>query len=64
MDHLFDAAFYAQHDVLRGVSECIILGAPITIGTGLFKLFNKANNLKPPKRRTPLLGENFNLKFV
>ncbi|VDP48564.1 unnamed protein product [Heligmosomoides polygyrus] len=38
MDHLFEAAFYSQKDPIHGVSECIILGIPISIGTGMFKL--------------------------
>ncbi|KAL3989412.1 RNA polymerase Rpb1 domain 5 family protein [Acanthocheilonema viteae] len=31
-DHLFEAAFFSQEDKICGVSECIILGTPITIG--------------------------------
>ncbi|EYB98276.1 hypothetical protein Y032_0132g1690 [Ancylostoma ceylanicum] len=41
MDHLFEAAFYSQRDPIHGVSECIILGIPISIGTGMFKLHQK-----------------------
>ena len=37
-DHLFEASFYGKHDDIRGVSECIIMGVPMTLGTGLFKL--------------------------
>lgn len=37
-DHLFDAAILGQKDAIRGVSECIIMGIPMSIGTGLFKL--------------------------
>ena len=40
-DHLFDAAYYGQTDVITGVSECIIMGIPMNIGTGLFKLLQK-----------------------
>ncbi|XP_077989635.1 DNA-directed RNA polymerase III subunit RPC1-like [Glandiceps talaboti] len=50
-DHLFDAAYYGQEDAINGVSECIIMGIPMTIGTGLFKLLHKAEkDSKPPKR--------------
>ncbi|CCH41506.1 DNA-directed RNA polymerase III subunit [Wickerhamomyces ciferrii] len=37
-DHLFDASFYMKSDAVEGVSECIILGQTMAIGTGAFKL--------------------------
>ncbi|TID26245.1 hypothetical protein CANINC_002777 [Pichia inconspicua] len=37
-DHLFDAAFYMKTDDVEGVSERIILGQTMGIGTGAFKL--------------------------
>ena len=37
-DHLFDAAVHSRRDQIVGVSECIIMGVPIPLGTGLFKL--------------------------
>lgn len=37
-DHLFDAAFYMKTDKIEGVSECIILGQSMTIGTGAFQV--------------------------
>lgn len=37
-DHLFDAAFYMKTDKVEGVSERIILGQTMGIGTGAFKL--------------------------
>ena len=37
-DHLFDAAVHYRTDTIVGVSECIIMGIPIPIGTGIFKL--------------------------
>ena len=33
-DHLFDAAYYGQKDAIKGVSESIILGIPMNVGTG------------------------------
>eukprot|EP01035_Chromulina_nebulosa_P016810 gene16810-22294_t len=36
-DHLFDAAVHSREDSIVGVSECIIMGVPIPIGTGIFK---------------------------
>lgn len=40
-DHLFDAAYYGQTDAITGVSESIIMGIPMSIGTGMFKLLHK-----------------------
>ncbi|OLL24291.1 DNA-directed RNA polymerase III subunit rpc1 [Neolecta irregularis DAH-3] len=40
-DHLFDAAFYHKKDAIEGVSECIIMGVPMPMGTGLFKLIRR-----------------------
>lgn len=40
--------------LVSGVSECIIMGIPMNIGTGLFKLLHKANRDPSPPRR-PLI---------
>ena len=37
-DHLFDAAVHNRLDSVEGVSESIIMGNPVQLGTGLFKL--------------------------
>ena len=50
-DHLFDAAYYGQKDTINGISECIIMGIPIRVGTGLMKLLFKPDNYQKPKRR-------------
>merc|ERR1712130_542456 len=39
-DHLFDAAYYGQRDAIKGVSECIIMGIPMNVGTGLMQLLH------------------------
>ena len=36
-DHLFDATVHGRKDNIVGVSECIIMGIPIPLGTGLSK---------------------------
>ncbi|XP_069652306.1 DNA-directed RNA polymerase III subunit RPC1 isoform X3 [Haliaeetus albicilla] len=56
-DHLFDAAYFGQKDSVCGVSECIIMGIPMNIGTGLFKLLHKADKESTPPRR-PLIFDN------
>lgn len=52
-DHLFDAAFHMKTDEVEGVSECIILGQSMTIGTGAFKVVRRLmvpeSQLKPKK---------------
>uniref|UniRef100_A0AAY5E8B7 DNA-directed RNA polymerase subunit n=1 Tax=Electrophorus electricus TaxID=8005 RepID=A0AAY5E8B7_ELEEL len=53
-DHLFDAAYFGQKDSVCGVSECIIMGIPMNIGTGLFKLLHQAEKSPSPPLR-PLL---------
>lgn len=50
-DHLFDAAFYTKNDKVEGVSERIILGQTMGIGTGAFKLSVK--NDIPEERLKP-----------
>lgn len=42
---------------VSGVSECIIMGIPMNIGTGLFKLLHKADKDPSPVKR-PLLFDN------
>lgn len=37
-DFLFDAATQGKHDRMRGVSEKIITGQPISVGTGMFDI--------------------------
>eukprot|EP00232_Nephroselmis_pyriformis_P008411 CAMPEP_0182876754 /NCGR_PEP_ID=MMETSP0034_2-20130328/14327_1 /TAXON_ID=156128 /ORGANISM="Nephroselmis pyriformis, Strain CCMP717" /LENGTH=1384 /DNA_ID=CAMNT_0025009559 /DNA_START=143 /DNA_END=4294 /DNA_ORIENTATION=- len=37
-DHLFDAAIHGRRDDVVGVSECIIMGIPMPVGTGIMKL--------------------------
>lgn len=45
-DHLFEAAFYGQEDEIHGVSECIIMGKPMQLGTGIFKLLHRHSRTK------------------
>eukprot|EP01122_Echinamoeba_exundans_P007522 TRINITY_DN2336_c0_g2_i6.p1 TRINITY_DN2336_c0_g2~~TRINITY_DN2336_c0_g2_i6.p1 ORF type:complete len:1742 (-),score=279.53 TRINITY_DN2336_c0_g2_i6:37-5262(-) len=45
-DMLTDAAVYAEDDVLRGVSESIMLGNQVQVGTGSFELFLNDTMLK------------------
>jgi len=51
-DHLFDAAYYGQKDAIKGVSECIIMGIPMSVGTGLMQLLftHKTQQARPSRR--------------
>ena len=42
-DFLFDAATQGKHDRMRGISERIIMGQPITLGTGMFDIKQQVN---------------------
>lgn len=47
-DHLFDAARFSKRDDIDGVSECIIMGIPMPIGTGLFKVLQRVERPLDP----------------
>ena len=55
-DHLFDAAVHGRHDKIVGVSECIIMGIPIPLGCGSFKLIRDDEG-NPPKGEDPDLPD-------
>lgn len=40
-DHLFDAARYGRMDKIEGVSESIIMGVPMPVGTGSFRMMQR-----------------------
>ncbi|KAF2073163.1 hypothetical protein CYY_005516 [Polysphondylium violaceum] len=56
-DHLFDAAVHRRQDDIVGVSECIIMGIPVPLGTGLFKLLHTSKKTNLPKRKALLLDD-------
>eukprot|EP01064_Diplonema_japonicum_P037086 TRINITY_DN8602_c0_g4_i2.p1 TRINITY_DN8602_c0_g4~~TRINITY_DN8602_c0_g4_i2.p1 ORF type:complete len:1503 (+),score=319.73 TRINITY_DN8602_c0_g4_i2:88-4509(+) len=53
-DILFDAAAHNRKDDKLGVSEKIIMGAPIKIGTGLFKLLQKTEKVRHASKCQPM----------
>lgn len=57
-DHLFDAAFFGQEDPILGVSESIISGMPMAIGTGFFDLL-----YKPPHQKSKIKIGQHDLLF-
>lgn len=42
-DHLFEAALHMKTDRIEGVSECIIMGQSMSVGTGAFKVARRLN---------------------
>ena len=58
-DHLFDAALRGRVDTIDGVSECIIMGIPMPVGTGMFRLKHRSMRLEvAPDDEAALGGEN------
>ena len=53
-DHLYDAAVHARTDAIAGVSECIITGVPMPVGTGIFKMLQRVPRAPLP-RSAPLM---------
>ena len=51
MEHLFDAAYFGQEDNVVGVSESIILGVPMSVGTGMISLMQKVEKSPIESRR-------------
>ncbi|KAL5849956.1 hypothetical protein ACOSQ4_007969 [Xanthoceras sorbifolium] len=37
-DHLFNASVNGKEDKIKGVNECIIMGIPMQLGTGILKV--------------------------
>lgn len=56
-DHLFEAAYHGQKDVIAGVSESIIMGLPAALGTGCMGILEKTAPYKIPPQR-PMIFEN------
>uniref|UniRef100_A0A6M2EG35 DNA-directed RNA polymerase subunit n=1 Tax=Populus davidiana TaxID=266767 RepID=A0A6M2EG35_9ROSI len=44
-DHLFNASVKGKDDKIEGVSECIIMGIPVAIGTGVLKIQQRVDPL-------------------
>lgn len=48
-DHLFNAAVHGRVDKIEGVSECIIMGIPMPVGTGITDLIHDKGMAKSEK---------------
>ncbi|RQM05557.1 hypothetical protein DH86_00001594 [Scytalidium sp. 3C] len=57
-DHLFDAAAGMKTDKIEGVSECIIMGQTMSIGTGAFQVVRKLGLTEDDTKALPTLFED------
>jgi DNA-directed RNA polymerase III subunit RPC1 len=58
-DILYNAAYYGQRDSLAGPSAALILGVPIELGTGLFKLYQETKLDKEKVKKKETLFDHF-----
>ncbi|CEL93161.1 unnamed protein product [Vitrella brassicaformis CCMP3155] len=56
-EHLFEAAFHHRQDPVAGVSECIIMGKPVQLGTGRFDILYEPPKSVLPRRAAPLMSQ-------
>ncbi|KAK4447946.1 DNA-directed RNA polymerase III subunit RPC1 [Podospora aff. communis PSN243] len=57
-DHLFDAAAGMKTDTIEGVSECIIMGQSMSIGTGAFQVVRRLGIRNSQVAAKPYLFES------
>ncbi|KAK8921953.1 DNA-directed RNA polymerase II subunit RPB1 [Platanthera zijinensis] len=56
-EHLFNGSYSGRDDHIEGVSECIIMGIPMQLGTGILKLRQRVGDLPELKYGPdPILG--------
>ncbi len=58
-DHLFDAAWHMKSDKIEGVSECIIMGQSMSVGTGAFQVLRRLNMKAEHLRRKETVFEDW-----
>ena len=57
-DHLFEAAFNMKKDKIEGVSECIIMGQSMGVGTGAFRVVRRLGLSEADLQRKETIFEN------
>ncbi|XP_057978200.1 DNA-directed RNA polymerase III subunit 1 [Malania oleifera] len=55
-DHLFNASVNGRDDKIEGVSECIIMGIPMQIGTGILKVRQSVPRVKSKHGSDPIIS--------
>lgn len=61
-DFLFNAGVYSINEEITGVSECIIMGKTVPVGTGLFSLLHATPPIQSHKKRT-ILGSKMDFSL-
>ncbi|GAU14614.1 hypothetical protein TSUD_96780 [Trifolium subterraneum] len=56
-DHLFEASLRGKSDPIEGVSDCIIMGKPIQIGTGMIEIKQRLEPPVLPRGAIPILSQ-------
>ncbi|CAJ2654286.1 unnamed protein product [Trifolium pratense] len=56
-DYLFDASLRGMSDPIEGVSDCIIMGKPIQIGTGMIEIKQRLDPPVLPRGAVPILSQ-------
>ncbi|KAK2985575.1 hypothetical protein RJ640_025008 [Escallonia rubra] len=56
-DHLFNASVNGRDDKIEGVSECIIMGIPMQIGTGMLGVRQRVQKVELSPESDPILSE-------
>lgn len=64
VDHLFDAAIHNRKEYIKGVSECIIMGKTVPVGTGLFKILRRPPKVQHAKKSLLLDSHQFHLNIT
>jgi DNA-directed RNA polymerase III subunit RPC1 len=57
-DHLFEAAAGMKSDMIEGVSECIIMGQTMSVGTGAFKVVRRLGLNQQDTKKKPTAFED------
>jgi DNA-directed RNA polymerase III subunit RPC1 len=57
-DHLFEAAAGMKTDQIEGVSECIIMGQTMSVGTGAFQVVRRLGIRDSDVKQKPTLFED------
>ncbi|XP_027150331.1 DNA-directed RNA polymerase III subunit 1-like isoform X1 [Coffea eugenioides] len=55
-DHLFNASVNGRDDKIEGVSECIIMGIPMQLGTGMLKVRQRVQQVELNYGLDPILS--------
>ncbi|KAK4741842.1 hypothetical protein SAY87_025430 [Trapa incisa] len=56
-DHLFNASSSGKADKIEGVSECIIMGVPVQLGTGILKVIQRAEKMEQKHESDPIVSK-------